>query len=174
MCKPSRPLGFLHCYLYLLWKVGHYLPSHFTCELTKYWSCPRSQNFRLVLFLILFKEKILFLNYFSIYMIKSFSPTWVMQDKIVKQSGPKPSPWPGAKLSQSTDVGKWKLVSHVWLFAAPWTVARQAALSMVFPRQEYRSGLPFPSPRDPPDLGIEPRSSPLLSHQQVHGCGSEE
>ena len=34
----------------------------------------------------------------------------------------------------------------VWLFVIPWTVARQAPLSMEFPRQEYRSGLPFPFP----------------------------
>ena len=43
----------------------------------------------------------------------------------------------------------WKLVvcwSRVRLFATPWTVARQAPLSMGFPRQEYWSGLPFPSP----------------------------
>ena len=38
----------------------------------------------------------------------------------------------------------------------PWTLALQAPLSMGFPRQEYWSGLPFPSPRDLPDQGIEP------------------
>ena len=43
-------------------------------------------------------------------------------------------------------------------FATPWTVALQAPLSMGFPRQEYWSGLPFPSPGDLPDPGIEPRS----------------
>ena len=37
-----------------------------------------------------------------------------------------------------------------------WTVARQAPLSMGFSRQEYWSGLPFPSPGDPPDPGIKP------------------
>ena len=41
----------------------------------------------------------------------------------------------------------WSL-SHVWLFATLWTVAHQAALSMGFSRQEYWSGLPFPSPGD--------------------------
>ena len=41
------------------------------------------------------------------------------------------------------------MLSHVWLFAAPWTVACQAPLSMGFPRQEYWSGLPFPPLRDP-------------------------
>ena len=45
--------------------------------------------------------------------------------------------------------------SHVWLFVTPWTVARQAPLSMGFPRQGCCSGLPFPSPGDLPDPGIE-------------------
>ena len=43
-----------------------------------------------------------------------------------------------------------------------WTVAPQAPLSMRFPRQEYRSVLPFPSPVDLPDPGIDP-SSPALA-----------
>ena len=43
-------------------------------------------------------------------------------------------------------------------FATPWTVARQAPLLMGFPRQEYWSGLPFPSPGDLPDPGIKPTS----------------
>ena len=46
-------------------------------------------------------------------------------------------------------------------FVIPWTVARQASLSMGFPRQEYWSGLPFPSPGDLPDPGIEPGSPAL-------------
>ena len=46
-------------------------------------------------------------------------------------------------------------------FAAPWTVAHQVALSMGFPRQEYWSGLPFPSTGDLPDPGIEPASPAL-------------
>ena len=45
--------------------------------------------------------------------------------------------------------------------AIPWTVARQAPLSAGFSRQEYRSGLPFPSPGDLPDQGIEPGSPAL-------------
>ena len=40
--------------------------------------------------------------------------------------------------------------------ATPWTVAHQAPLSMGFPRQEYWNGLPFASPEDLPDPGIEP------------------
>jgi len=60
---------------------------------------------------------------------------------------------------------------HVQLFATPWTVAHQAPLFMEVSRQEYWSGLPFPSPGHHPDPGIEPRSSALqvyylpLSHQ---------
>ena len=49
-----------------------------------------------------------------------------------------------------------KSLIRVRLFAAPWTVAYQASLSMGFSRQEYWSGLPFPSPGDLPDPGIEP------------------
>ena len=44
------------------------------------------------------------------------------------------------------------------LSVTPWTVAHQAPLSMGFPRQEYWSGLPLPSPGDHPDLGIKPVS----------------
>ena len=51
-----------------------------------------------------------------------------------------------------------KLFSRVQLLAIPWTVAHQASPSMEFSRQEYWSGLPFPSPGDLPDPGIEPRS----------------
>ena len=56
---------------------------------------------------------------------------------------------------------KVKSLSHVQLFAAPWTVAYQASPSMGFSRQEYWSGLPFPSPGDLPDPGIEPGSPTL-------------
>ena len=45
--------------------------------------------------------------------------------------------------------------------AIPWTIVYQASLSMGFSRQEYWSGLPFPSPGDLPDPGIEPRSPAL-------------
>ena len=60
---------------------------------------------------------------------------------------------------------KWsevKSLSHVQLFATPWTVAYQASPSMGFSRQEYWSGLPFPSPGDLPNQGIKPRSPALL------------
>ena len=59
---------------------------------------------------------------------------------------------------------KWsevKSLSRVRFFATPWTVAYQAPPSMGFSRQEYWSGLPFPSPGDLPNPGIE-RGSPAL------------
>ena len=55
-----------------------------------------------------------------------------------------------------------QLLSHVWLFGTPWTLAQQAALSMGLLRWEYWSGLPFPPPGDPPNPGIKP-VSPALS-----------
>ena len=54
----------------------------------------------------------------------------------------------------SVGVCAWSL-SCVRLFVTPWVVAHQAPLPMGFSRQEYWSGLPFPMPRDSPDLGIE-------------------
>ena len=63
---------------------------------------------------------------------------------------------PGTMLSQ---------LSHVQLFVTPWTVTRQAPLSMGFSRQEYWNGLPFPSPGDLPNPEIEPTflTSPSLA-----------
>ena len=54
-----------------------------------------------------------------------------------------------------------KSLSHVRLFATPWTVACQAPPFMGFSRQEYWSGLSFPSPGDLPDPGIETGASAL-------------
>ena len=56
------------------------------------------------------------------------------------------------------------MCSHVQLFVNLWTVVHQAPLSMGFPRQEYWSGLPFPSLGDLPNPGIKPASpvSPAL------------
>ena len=56
-------------------------------------------------------------------------------------------------------------LSHVQLSATPWTMAHRAPLSMRFPRQEYRSGLPFPTPEDLPNSGMELTylTSPVLA-----------
>ena len=51
-----------------------------------------------------------------------------------------------------------QLLRCVLFFATPWTAARQTPLSMGFSREEYWSRLPFPSPGDLPDPGIEPAS----------------
>ena len=55
--------------------------------------------------------------------------------------------------------------SRVLLLATPWTVARQNPLSMGFSKQEYWTGLPYPTPRGLPNRGIEPSSlrSPTLT-----------
>ena len=54
------------------------------------------------------------------------------------------------------------MLSHVWLFATPWAVARQAPLSIEFSHQEYQSEFPFPTPGDLPNPGIIP-VSPILA-----------
>ena len=75
-----------------------------------------------------------------------------------------------------------KSLSRVRVFAILWTVAHQAPPSMGLSRQEYWSGLPFPSPGDLPNPGIEPRSPALqtdaltseppgkLFFNYLHGC----
>ena len=57
------------------------------------------------------------------------------------------------------------MLSHVWLFATPWTVAYQAPLSLELSRQEYWSGFPCHPPEDLPDPGIEPSLLRLLHLQ---------
>ena len=52
-------------------------------------------------------------------------------------------------------------------FATPWTVAHQTPLSMGYPRKEYWSGLPFPSPGELPDPGIKP-TSPAIGSQILY------
>ena len=64
---------------------------------------------------------------------------------------------------------KVKLLSRVSLFATPWTVAYQAPPSMGFSRQECWSGVPFPSPGDLPDPGIELGSPTMLYHLSRQG-----
>ena len=71
---------------------------------------------------------------------------------------------------------KVKSLSHVY---SPWTIAQQAPSSMEFSKQEYWSGLPFPSPEDLPNPGIKPRSpalwaDALLSEPPGNPSGSQE
>ena len=83
----------------------------------------------------------------------SHSPGWLMTTGLFPQLNPRHTlRW----------VLKWYVLSHfsrVRLFVTPWTVAHQAPLSVGFPRQEYRSGLPCPPPGDLPDPGIEPAAT---------------
>ena len=57
-----------------------------------------------------------------------------------------------------------KPLSHVRLFATPWTAAYQPSLSMEFSRQKYWSALPFPSPEDLSNPGIKPGSPTLQAN----------
>ena len=61
------------------------------------------------------------------------------------------------------------VLGHVWLFATPWTIARQSPLSMEFSRQEYWNGLPFSSPGDLLNPGIEPESPALKADSSLSG-----
>ena len=65
---------------------------------------------------------------------------------------------------QRRSVSWW--LSHVRLFATSWTVAHQVSLSMGFSRQEYWSGLPFPSPGDLPKGGIK-LGTPVLQEDSL-------
>ena len=62
-----------------------------------------------------------------------------------------------------------QLLSCVRLFVTLWAVACQAPLSMELSRQEYWSGLPFPSPKDLPNPGIKPRSPALQTDSLLSG-----
>ena len=90
--------------------------------------------------------------------------------KSSKQS-PRPHSWEHHYKNVPLNDGGGGFRFCVQLFVTSWTVARHALLCMRFPRQEYWSGLPFPSPGDLPDPGVKPGAptpqvaSSLLSHQ---------
>ena len=77
----------------------------------------------------------------------------------------------GTIIGKERKLKKVTSLSRVRLFATPWTVTYQNALSLGFSRQEYWSGLPFPSPGNLPDSGIKPslphcrQTLYCLSHQ---------
>ena len=64
------------------------------------------------------------------------------------------------------------MYTYVQFFLTPWAVSHQPPLSMRFFRQEYWSGLPFPTPEDLPDPGIEPVSLWQVDSFPVHHMGS--
>ena len=95
--------------------------------------------------------------------IKPWPPS-LQADSLPAELSGKPSPYSQGRnlvIIFSPTVHIVKLLSCVWLFATPWTVAYHSPLSMGFSRQEYWSGLPFPSLEDLPNPGTEPRSSAL-------------
>ena len=94
-----------------------------------------------------------------------------------------PIKWPMEKIANGKTLSRHRVFSHlcvwcvcgvcvyvlcrVWLFATPWTVAHKAPLFMRFPRQEYWSGLPLPSPGYLSDPGIEPTSLTVSKNWQA-------
>ena len=66
------------------------------------------------------------------------------------------------------------LLSCVQLFATPWIVAHQAALSVGFSKQEHWSGLPFPSPGEHPHPGIEHHQVDSLPLHHLGSLGSND
>ena len=70
-------------------------------------------------------------------------------------------PWKNDVICKNTNLEYCLVTKSCLALATPWTVACQAPLSMGFPRQEYWNGLPFPSPGDLSDSGIE-HVSPAL------------
>ena len=94
----------------------------------------------------------------------SFKINWF--DLLAVQGTPKSflqhyNSWPCLFLFIIQKKKKVNSLSHVWLFAIPWTVVGQALLSMEFSRLEYCSVFPFPSSGDLPNPGIKPRSLAL-------------
>ena len=79
-------------------------------------------------------------------------------------------PWTARRSNQSILKKEWvKSLSCIRLFATLWTVACQAPPSMGFSKQEYWGGLPFPSPGDLPDPGLEPGSPTLQADSEPPG-----
>ena len=87
-------------------------------------------------------------------LLSSFVTQFKVASQVKSSDCTKPS-HPIPYLNIQSEV-KWKLFSHVQLFATPWTIQ-----SMEFSRPEYWTEEPFPSPGDLPNLGIEPRSPAL-------------
>ena len=77
-----------------------------------------------------------------------------------------------SKAEGKTVVAAVQLLSHVCFFETPWTVARQAPLSMGFSRHEYWRGLPCPPPGNLPNLGSKP-TSPVVQADSLQKIVAE-
>ena len=85
------------------------------------------------------------------------------EPSVLGDCGEKAVPSGGKRICKGRESGTVLLITR-WVVSNscdPMNCSRQAPLSMGFPRQEYWSGLPFPSPGDSPDPGIEPKSSSM-------------
>ena len=92
----------------------------------------------------------------SIGLTLTSSVVWVKSFLLSEPLSPSEDGWSGMRWESCVYVFSW--ISRVRHSATPWTIARQAPLSMGFSRQEYWSGLPCPPPGDLPDPEIEPGS----------------
>ena len=78
--------------------------------------------------------------------------------------------WGGGVSSNTLPLNMCKcaqMLSHIWLFETPWTVAWLASLSMGFSRQEYWMGMPFSPPEDLPTQGSNPHILHILHGRQI-------
>ena len=100
-------------------------------------------------------ESIFYSDFFSFYLL------FLFQDPIQETTFYLIVMRPSASLDWQLHGGGGLVAKSCLTLATPWAVAHQAPLSMGFSRQEYWSGLPFPSPGDLPDPGIQPRSPAL-------------
>ena len=90
--------------------------------------------------------------------IQRIIQTWALGGRVFSPTLASIEPYPVHPCPFACAVSCACVLSHVQLSATPWTVARQAPLSLEFFRRKYRGGLPFPTTVDLPDPGI-----PLLS-----------
>ena len=135
-------------------------------------NAPKLKN-KLIYGIFLFHDSLFFR--YSAAAAKSLQSCLTLSNPI--DGSPPGSPIPGILQARTlewvaisfSNAWKWKVkvksLSRVQLFTTPWTAAYQAPPSMGFSRQEYWSGLPFPSPGDLPDSGMKPMSlvSPALA-----------
>ena len=113
------------------------------------------------------------LNSHAVLVLKSAIRSHVLSSRLAS-----PNVWPVTASQYPCSKFVVSRFNRVKLFATPWTVAHQVPLSMEFSRQEYWSGLPFPSPGDLPNPGTEQcllhcrQILYHLSHRETHGVNT--
>ena len=121
-----------------------------TFERLNWWNSKNFQEYRLLAEYFSAAWKVLLAKWYDagINSYRIGRAVLTMTSELHRGSEPTLPPWTAVIVAE--------LLNHVRLFATPWIVVLQAPLSIGFPRQEYWSGLPLPSPRDFPDPRIEP------------------